>query len=98
MARGSESKQKVMDKILEIFEGSFLYGGKELRIPFDEDGARVEIKVALTCAKTNVGGDGVSVTNDGQLSAFPDVSAANVTEPTVDEKKNIADLMERLGI
>ena len=97
MAKGAISKQSVMDKIMEIYPEAFIYG-KELRIPFEEDGARVEIKVALTCAKTNVGGDGVSVTSDGQLSAFPDVPAANTAEPTADEKKNIADLMSRLGL
>lgn len=56
-ARGTESKQAIINKILEIFDGSFLCNGnKELRIPMTENGARVEIKVALTCAKENVGG------------------------------------------
>ena len=97
MARGSESKQKVINKILETFEGSFLYGSKELRIPMEEDGQTVEIKVALTCAKTNVGGDGVFVDNQGQASAFPDATPAS-TEPTAEEKENISKLMDRLGL
>ena len=51
MARGAEEKQIVTNKILEIFEGSFIYnGGKEIRIPVGD----VQIKVALTCAKENV--------------------------------------------
>jgi hypothetical protein len=96
MARGSESKQKVLNKILESFEGSFLYNnGKELRIPMEEDGMRVEIKVALTCAKTNVGGDGDSVESQGEVSAPVNTPAA---APTEQEKQNIADLMSRLGL
>jgi hypothetical protein len=92
--KGSESKKIVTEKILEIFEGSFLYnGGKELRIPMIEDGQRVEIKIALTCAKTNVGGDGDSVESVGEVPA----SAPASTEPTEEEKQNIADLMSKLG-
>lgn len=94
MARGSESKQKVVNKILETFEGSFLYGSKELRIPIMENGERVEIKVTLTCAKTNVGGD------DGPVDSAPAAASANVTAgpPTEEEKQNIANLLDRLGI
>jgi hypothetical protein len=94
MARGSESKQKVIDKILETFEGSFLYGSKELRIPMQENGERVEIKVALTCAKTNVGGNDSSVESGVQTEAASNVIAA----PTEEEKANIANLMNRLGL
>ena len=94
MARGSESKQKVINKILETFEGSFLYGNKELRIPLEEDGQRVEIKVALTCAKTNVGGDGASVESGVQSNDTVNVTSA----PTEEEKQNIANLMDRLSL
>lgn len=97
MARGSESKQKVADIILKTFKDSFIYNnGKELRIPFEENGERVEIKVALTCAKTNVGGDGASVESGGQVSAFTETPA--VTDLTTDEKENIQKIMDRLGI
>ena len=95
MARGSESKQKVINKILETFEGSFLYGNKELRIPLEEDGQRVEIKVALTCAKTNVGGDGASVESQAESNVAVNVPAA---APSEEEKQNIANLMDRLGL
>lgn len=97
MAKGAESKQKVLDKIMEIYPEAFLYGNKELRIPFNEEGQRVEIKVALTCAKTNVGGDGESVLSGGQPSAFSDAAPAK-TAPTDEEKQTIANLMEKLGI
>jgi hypothetical protein len=92
MPKGAESKQKVINKIMEIYPEAFIYG-KELRIPFEEDGARVEIKVALTCAKTNVGGDGDSVESIGEVTA----STPTSIEPTEEEKQNIADLMSKLG-
>ena len=100
MARGSLSKEKVTNKILEMFDGSFMYGTKEIRIPMTENGERVEIKVALTCAKTNVGGD-------TEPSAFASSEApatktipvfTTLTAPTEEEKQNIQDLMSKLGI
>lgn len=94
MAKGASSKQKVIDKIMEMYPDAFIYG-KELRIPMEEDGMRVEIKVALTCAKTNVGGDGASEESQGEVSAPVNVPAA---APTEQEKQNIADLMSRLGL
>ena len=95
MARGSESKQIVINKIMEMFPDAFLYGSKELRIPLQENGERIEIKVALTCAKTNVGGDGATVTSEGQSNVAVDAASA---APTDEEKANIANLMERLGL
>lgn len=92
MARGAESKAKVIAKILETFDGAFEYG-KELRIPLTEDGERVEIKVTLTCAKVNVGGDDVQ----GSVNETP-TNVETLTPPSAEEKANIEDLMNRLGI
>ena len=97
MAKGAESKQKLLEQIMRDYPEAFLYGGKELRVPFTEDGTRVEIKVTLTCAKINVGGDAATPMSDGQPSAFADTPTATL-EPTAEEKQNIANLMERLGI
>lgn len=94
MAKGAIAKTEVIAKIKEIFPEAFEYG-KELRIPLEEDGQRVEIKVALTCAKTNVGGDGAFV--ESQVESNVAVNAASAA-PTEEEKKNIADLMDRLGL
>ena len=55
-ARGAWSKEQVWNKILETFPGSFV-NEKEIRIPMIENGDRIEIKVTLTAAKTNVGGN-----------------------------------------
>lgn len=96
MAKGAIAKQEVINKIKEVFPDAFEYG-KELRIPIDEDGVRVEIKVTLTCAKTNVGGEGGSVESGGKPLDFSDAAPANI-EPSAEEKQNIAELMSRLGL
>lgn len=96
MARGAVSKQAVIDKILETFQGSFIYG-KELRIPMVEDGEQVEIKVTLACAKTNVG-DG-AVAGDFESGNAVQVSVTEApAKPTQAEIDNISKLMDRLGL
>lgn len=94
--RGAVSKQAVIDKILETFQGSFVYG-KELRIPMVEDGEQVEIKVTLACAKTNVG-DG-AVAGDFESGNAVQVSVTEApAKPTQAEIDNISKLMDRLGL
>lgn len=96
MARGASSKQAVIDKILETFQGSFVYG-KELRVPMVEDGEQVEIKVTLACAKTNVG-DG-AVAGDFESGNAVQVSVTEApAKPTQEEIDNISKLMNRLGL
>lgn len=102
MARGAESKAQVMKKILEFFPGSFAYNdGKEIRIPCQEAGEIVQIKVALTCAKENV--------EMGADNATPgDFPAPKMTAPTPErvapvevteaEKQTVADLLKSLGL
>lgn len=96
MAKGAIAKKEVISKLKEVFPDMFEYG-KELRIPMIEDGARVEIKVALTCAKTNVGGDDASMESGVQTLDFSNETPANI-EPSAEEKQNIAELMSRLGL
>ena len=94
-ARGAEAKQIITDKILQTFEGSFIYG-KEIRVPLQENGERVEIKVTLTCAKENVGGN--SAFAEPQSETSQPAQASVPAAPTEQEKANIADLMSRLGL
>ena len=101
MAKGAIAKQIVFDKILEVFEGSFMYnGGKECRIPINEEGNEVQIKVALTCAKDNVNPNGENgaavVKEEGPVSAFP--APHKIVEPSDEEKKNVEDLLTALGL
>lgn len=102
MARGAESKLKVQKQILEAFPGSFLYNdGKEIRIPCNEAGETVQIKVTLTCAKENV--------EMGADNAMPgDFPAPKMTAPTPertepvdktpDEKQRVEDALRALGM
>ena len=101
MARGAVAKEQIFAKILETFEGSFVYNnGKEVRIPWDENGTEVQIKVALTCAKDNV----VVGENAGAAVAKEEVPVSNFPAPkkkvqvTEEEKKNVEDLLVALGL
>ena len=101
MARGQEEKQKVLDKIKEVFPEAFEYD-KVLRIPIGD----VQIKVTLTAAKDNVepGGDvvvpGVKATKvtitEGAEPVFEDVSAT--IEPSAEELNAVNSLIESLGL
>ena len=98
MARGQKSKKIISDKIINMFEGAFLYD-KEIRIPIEEDGEVIQVKCTLTAAKTNV--------EQGSENEVP--SAVNIeTEVVEDEKKivkisdeekaNLASLMKSLNL
>ena len=97
MARGSVAKEIIKTKILETFEGSFPYD-KEIRIPIEENGEIIQIKVALTAAKVNVG-VGADVAIPGAASqSTPIVQTATSAEITPEEKKNVENLIEVLGL
>ena len=94
-ARGAWSKEQVWNKILETFPGSFV-NEKEIRIPMIENGDRIEIKVTLTAAKTNVGGD---ATNEAVQRTEAAVSApTEVLPPSEEEKAQVNNLLAKLGL
>ena len=101
--KGTESKKLITQTILDTFKGSFLYNdGKEIRIPIEENGEEVQIKVTLTAAKVNVslGDDSAIPGNYSQNIADNAISTSNIVEktaPTAEEKKNVADLLKSLG-
>lgn len=94
-AKGTEFKKEIVNKLLQVFPGSFLCnGGKEIRICGQENGEEIQIKVALTCAKENISADNED---------FPEVSTSQIiksetTAPTQEEKDNIRKLMEALNL
>ena len=99
-AKGSVSKEIITQKILETFEGAFKYD-KEIRIPIMEDGTEIQIKVTLTCAKTNV--------ESGMDNAIPGTTASTIATPkaidnhgiaevTEEEKQNVLKAMKALGL
>ena len=94
-ARGAWSKEQVWNKILETFPGSFV-NEKEIRIPMIENGDRIEIKVTLTAAKTNVGGD---TANEAVHGTEATVSApTEVLPPSEEEKAQVNNLLAKLGL
>ena len=94
-ARGAWSKEQVWNKILETFPGSFV-NEKEIRIPMIENGDRIEIKVTLTAAKTNVGGDAA---NGGVQGTEAAVSAhTEILPPSEEEKAQVNNLLAKLGL
>lgn len=102
MARGAESKNTVMKKILETFPSSFAYNdNKEIRIPCNEAGEIVQIKVTLTCAKENVE-MGADAAMPGDFPApkmtAPTPQRDTPVAPTAEEKANVAALLKSLGL
>ena len=99
--KGTILKKEITDKILSTFEGSFLYNdGKEIRIPGLEDGQELQVKVALTCAKTNVSPDGENALPGEETPAVSTVSnvSQQMVETSQEEKDNIKKMMEVLGL
>lgn len=96
MAKGASSKEIVIKKILETFEGAFL-ADKELRIPLVEDNEPIQIKVALTCAKTNIDNPNES-TSSLTIPQPEQPKKSMATEPSAEEKQNVSDLLARLGL
>lgn len=92
MARGSISKATITQKILDTFEGSFLYD-KEIRIPMTEDGEQVQIKCTLTCAKVNVENSSTSTNTTQTVTTTP-----QQVELTEQEKNDVNTLIEKLGL
>lgn len=102
-ARGTESKEKVMQNILTAFPGAFKYD-KEIRIPMVENGEPLQIKVTLTAAKNmvDVGGDtalpGATKTVTMATKESPVIATKAPIEPTEEEKKNVSNLLNLLGL
>lgn len=99
MARGAASKEVVMNKIISTFDGAFKYD-KEIRIPMMENGEVIQIKVTLTAAKTNVepGGENIVPGATKTVAATATPKTELPSEPTEEEKKNVASLIEKLGL
>lgn len=94
-AKGTESKCIIFNKLKEIYPNSFWEDeNKILRIPMNEGGTPIEIKVTLTAAKNILGSGAVE-------SAFPTASEPVVEKPvemTEEEKENVATLLASLNL
>lgn len=105
MAKGSIAKDVVAKKIAAAFGADFVGEyDKKLYVWAEENGEKVQIAISMTCPKVPVGASDFS-TEPGNSLNFEDMSAAVVApksfepaEVTDEEKKNIAELMARLGL
>lgn len=103
MARGSLAKEIIKEKILNTFEGSFTYSnGKEIRVPIEENGSIIQIKIQMTAAKDNVDPNGENIApaavaqETGDFMNFP--APKKRAEITEEEKQNVNDLLKALGL
>ena len=103
-ARGSIAKSEVVKKIIDAFGDSYIgeFSGKQY-VWANDGGQKVQIAIALTCPKTNVG-DATSDRTSNVLD-FENMSAADVgsatrqrVEITEDEKAHIRKLMAELNL
>lgn len=103
-AKGAIAKEEIIQKILEVFPGSFKYD-KEIRIPMMENGEPLQIKITLTAAK-NMVGEGADVALPGDMSNSIATSSATtqlkqnaaIVEPTEEEKERVKNLVGLLGL
>lgn len=103
-AKGAEAKNELFNKIMEIFPDAFWEDqGKILRVPMSESGNRVEIKITLTAAKTNLGGDNVpgafgNNPTPAPKTINPNPSNSSSYEVTDEEKENITKMLKALNL
>jgi hypothetical protein len=104
MAKGAIGKQIVTNKIAEAFGADYIGEvDKKLYVWTVENGERIQIAISLTCPKVMVEGGAAPtavVENGGGFDwdATPVGPTAQPAEISVDEQKNIQDLMAQLGL
>lgn len=111
-ARGTEAKEKIIEKIIECFgqTQAFVYD-KKLYINTKENGEPIQVCLALTCPKTMVTPSGVTASAEPPKSAFSagfdfESMGMETSEPTPfqpaaitpEERETVNDLMRRLGL
>lgn len=97
MAKGAQAKINVINKIANAFGEDWIGEvNKKLYVWADDGGERVQISIALTCPKIPVDAPDKNFVPDNDWSE--DTAPQKKVEITAEEKKNIADLMERLGL
>ena len=103
-ARGTESKNKIFTKLMEVYPDAFWEDeGKILRVPLDEAGTRVEIKIQLTAAKANLGSDTVAsafsdTISDTPKNELPPAQSNTSIEITPEEKERVDKLVKSLNL
>lgn len=104
-ARGTIAKEKAANIIAKAFGNDFAGEfDKKLYVWVEENGEKVQLALSMTCPKIPVGNIDYKAEPGGSLD-FENMSAAATSSPTRaaveitdEEKKNIEDLMKRLGL
>lgn len=96
--RGTNAKLLVEQRIKQAFGQDWIGNiDKKLFVWADDGGEKVQIAINLTCPKTNVGDTPVGAFDTGtNIPVAP--TLFQPAEITDEEKQNIADMMERLGL
>ena len=100
MAKGTVAKEQIAKKMAEVFGADWIgERDKKYYLWANENGERIQIAISMTCPKTPIGEAGA--TTDSNVLNFEDGTTAGGETPieiTIDEKKNVVDLMARLGL
>jgi len=101
MARGADAKKLVIDKIKEAFGADYIGESANKHYVWSKEGGeKIQVAISLTCPKNPIGEVSVSTSDGFDFSAEP-VLAQTKFEPaeiTDQEKDNLKELMERLGL
>lgn len=109
MAKGAEAKQYIADKMAEMFGEDWIGEyEKKYYIWSRENGERIQIAISMTCPKTPINILETSKTiveNDSNSNwdwgwdNAPSAVTNNISiEITDEEKKNLAELINKLGL
>ena len=104
MAKGTISKQNVINKIKQAFGADFIGEyDKKIYVWTTENGERIQIALSLTCPKVPVAISDNPTTGDFNFEddAPNVVVAAGAYQPaeiTKEERERVNDLMKRLGL
>lgn len=90
-ARGAAEKTAILEGLKLLFPAMFSPDGKEWRIPIQSNGERLEFKIALTCAKENVGGQ------ESTPLTIPQVENAQI-EFTEEEIQKCRNYLKSMGL
>ena len=93
MPKGTEAKENLLKKILESLSEDYI-GCFDKKHYFwsKEEGQKVQVCITMTCPKTPVGVND-NTSNNNSLN-FEEIKP----ERSEEEKKNIENLIERLGL
>lgn len=92
MAKGSKSKEQIVDILLKAFGDRAFLNGKELRLNWAEDGEPLQIAISLTMKKDFIEQGQSFVDNE-----VKDVKVERCGAPTEAEIAQVIEFMRQIG-